>query len=1758
MYYYIPKRKRHKSLIPKALLYSATILSAATSSVGPAVSIFAETQIAKGENTDQPKPDLSEHPNLPSRNTDTKLPTSSQQQSDTLKTAKKKYSIMFKDENGHIIDIDSNFETKPHENITKTIEEKVAQLPGNWQLANNNTIISTPDEANLPIIVNLKPRYNLQNQKIKQQIPLTNKPSSQNNIKDNGTNTTNNQSNSQPAKVTNYFQFLDQNGNPIKSKNGKNKETVTGLPGTPVDPTLGIADGYQQISSHTYRISETNGATQNVILKKTQSVVQNQVKFQLNNQDVGQTTVSGTEGELIDLDSKIPSGYKLESTPTFQADSNPIIVKLIVKDSTANKNTIQFVNNSQNVGQPFDVYGTVGDDIKLGIFAPEGSIVPPFKFTNGVQTRRIDINTGNDIVDASQKVINKVTIKVSGSQFSKKVSISGNKDDKISLNDYLPSGYSANSSLKFKENNAEQEVTIAPDDHSNLTKNTIQFVNNSQNVGQPFDVYGTTGDDIKLGIFAPEGSIVPPFKFTNSVQTRKIDVTTGLDVPDQVNVTNIIKFVDPTNQEITQTSVTGISGTEIDLNNLLPDNYEWINNSDHLINLGNNNVTINVKVQGKTYNNELIFTQDDSDSNILNTQNVVGRFNTPITEQLQIPTGYKLKDNQDINNLRIKTNNSKIKILVVRDENYITNQIQFTENGQNIGSPFYISGNLNDTINLTDKIPSGYELVDQTNSLKFTNSETEIKVALKKIINASFVSNKIQFVLEDGTQINDLVTISGSKGNKINLSTLIPSGYELVDSTHEYLFGDNDAVISVKIQKITNTINNYIQFTINGKDFELPKQVNGVINSPIDITSLLPRNYELVDKNANFKIDGTIGKVQKVAIKGIQVTNKIKIIDSENKVIKEQSVNGEFNSVLTINTLLPKNYEWPQNFDPKVTLTDDDSIIEVKALGKEYSNTLFFIDESIPKVLGQVKITGRFNTAVDLQSLTLPTGYKIKTLLMRGSNELRFQIPGSQLSLDLVKDDNYTSNKLQFTVNGSKLGNEIEVTGKINDPISLTEKIPNGYELDNSTTSIKYTKTNNIIEVPIHKLNDPTLVSNKIQFKDKDSGQNIGKPIELFGHLNDPINLASFIPKGCKLVGNIPTFKADASELTIAVDSNIINYLQFTVNGSDYGNRIEVKGKLNSGINLTALIPEGYELSEPQTYKIASDGKIQSIPIKLKSTDTITIPKPTIVTNYLQFVVDDKDFGKQFALSGEIDQQMNFSNLIPAGYQLVNANDTYTFGPEGTIKRIKLKKIETPLNKVINYIQFTINGSNYNQPVEVSGDLGNVINLSALIPQGYQLTVPNPTIKYGNEGTTYRLAIQKTVTPTTVSNYLQFTVDGQDFSIPIERLGKLGDQIMVTPWIPYGYELVNPNLVTHFENNGTTHRIAIKKATAKPQPQSNVTNYLQFTVDGKNYSMPISCKGEAGSKIPVTSWIPYGYELVNSNIEIFYGPDQTVHYLAIKKITNPTNPQSNKQVTNWIQFRVNGSNYGVPLSMTGKSGNKIDINSLIPFGYELVNSNQQLVFGNDGDLYQVSIKKINSDNPNVVQNYIQFTVNGQNFGTKISRMGKLGEEIDLKPWIPQGYMLEKPYAITRFISDGGVIRVPLKAIAKYTPNNPSKSPNYHQGIGQSLQYEPNPSYNHPTYDDYNYTHPGYYHHNYSYNDPGYYRNGYDYAEPFYSDSALKNHRDQPVLPQTGNDQKQSLALSALGLTSAGTAALWLNSRRKKNKHADSPTSPQIQ
>ena len=96
------------------------------------------------------------------------------------------------------------------------------------------------------------------------------------------------------------------------------------------------------------------------------------------------------------------------------------------------------------------------------------------------------------------------------------------------------------------------------------------------------------------------------------------------------------------------------------------------------------------------------------------------------------------------------------------------------------------------------------------------------------------------------------------------------------------------------------------------------------------------------------------------------------------------------------------------------------------------------------------------------------------------------------------------------------------------------------------------------------------------------------------------------------------------------------------------------------------------------------------------------------------------------------------------------------------------------------------------------------------------------------------------------------------------------------------------------------------------------------------------------------------------------------------------------------------------------------------------------------------------------------------------------------------------------------------------------------------------------YDDYNYTHPGYYHHNYSYNDPGYYRNGYDYAEPFYSDSALKNHRDQPVLPQTGNDQKQSLALSALGLTSAGTAALWLNSRRKKNKHADSPTSPQIQ
>ncbi|BDR57357.1 MucBP domain-containing protein [Xylocopilactobacillus apis] len=1564
-----------------------------------------------------------------------------------------------------------------------------------------------------------------------------------------------------PSYITNTIKFT-ANGQVIGTA-----IEVYGAKDADINYKIFVPSGYELIDSTAIKFSDTTTEHEVKLKVAVPSPVHvnNTVQFVLDGKSINDPIdVAGNKGDAINLTDWIPTGYELQTALTFGNEGAAQSAVLQKKNNPSLiKNTIQFVTLTRaSIGDPVDIYGTDQESINFGIFMPKGyELVDPVQKVDASNTQRnvaIKLKGGAPITN----VTNHVQFKLNGANVGTPVNISGNQGDNMVLTDYIPSGYKIATTPTIGADGSDVSVDLQVIDPT-APKNTIQFVNNGANVGSAFDVYGQNGDVIKLGIF--KGSYAgPDLHIDTTKNDRKIDINTGLDVttPNPVQVTKFIKFNDPSGNLIKETSVTGAKDSVKDVTSVLPDNYEFVTASDKDVTLTDDGQPVTITVQGKQYVNKISFVDEDNNIN-LGSQNVNGRYNTKITDALQIPAGYKLKDAGIVNTLKIGADNAEIKVAVIKDETQVTNKIQFTVNGTDFGAAVPVQGKLNDPISLTSLIPNGYELVSNT-ALTFAADGTIQKVAIKQSApKPDTVTNTIKFQTSDGTVIGQPVTVTGKTDDVINLATMIPAGYELADKNATHKIGAADATITIEVKKISTAVDNYIQFTVNGTDFGTMVKVNGEPGDNINVASHVPAGYELVNPTAVVKVDPANGKIVKIAIKktAVVVTNTVNIKDSEGNILNHKDFTGNKDDNQDISSLLPENYEWIQATDKTVKLTDNGQTINVVVQGKQYHNVIKFVDDATQAIVGQQDITDRYNTMIDTSVLQIPAGYKLKVSVLFSASGVRIGVQDAELKISVVKDATQVTNKIQFTVDGTDFGTAVSVQGKLNDPISLTSLIPNGYELVSNTT-LTFAAEGTIQKVALKKKTASVGdVTNTIKFQTAD-GTVIGTPVTVTGQTNDVINLATMIPTGYELTDKNAVHKIGAADATITItvqkiSTAVDNYIQFTVNGTDFGSMVKVNGEPNSSVELSSKIPAGYELVDKTTsIKIdPTNGKIVKIAIKgvsVKNTVDITIngqkvgsvsvsgnrfdnidlssylpsgyevtstPKfnadgtvqtvaiqkkndPSLIKNTIQLKAPDgSNLGAPVDVYGKTGDPIKLGILLPNGYNAPTAK----FGADNAVQNITLAK-SAPSTAVTNYIQFTVDGYNFGSQITLSGNLGVSIPLNDKIPAGYELVDKNTALTMGSEGTVYKVAIKKINSTTSVNNYVQFTVNGVELGSPQKVTGNINDVINLTSLIPSGYELVNKSTSLKFGLEGATYRVELQKTTP-----ATVSNYVQFTIDGQDYSVRIERSGKLGDVIDISSWIPTGYELVDKSTTIRFEANGTTHRVAIKKSVAPTT------VSNWIQLSVNGTNFGSPIKVTGTNGNKINLSSLIPAGYELVNPSAAFNFTSDGAIYRVEIKK-STTAATTVENYIQFTINGKDYSVRIERTGKIGDVLDVSPWIPAGYELVDPSAVELFEANGTIHRIALRKIKSADPSatDPSisnaaanKAPGK-TGVnnGSSASYDPSSNKKSSSYD------------------PG---------------SSSK----QASLPQTGEDKAQAAALSLLGAATAGTAAMWLNTRRKR-------------
>ena len=1076
---------------------------------------------------------------------------------------------------------------------------------------------------------------------------------------------------------------------------------------------------------------------------------------------------------------------------------------------------------------------------------------------------------------------------------------------------------------------------------------------------------------------------------------------------------------------------------------------------------------------------------------------------------------------------RVISNPDNHKIILEKDHQEI---LEFVDSDTyNTVTSTSVWGWPNDTINITNLIPNGYELVNPSNStFTFHSAQGQTsQIVIKKQLNLN-VTNPVEFI--DTDDANKVIasgqSISGIKGEPITKDKIDPileaklgNDYQFINNTFPTVnYGDDGESVQFKVEK--KSIDNTIIYQDHGVEISR-KNVNGKIGKEISNTTILnnlPTStshhpWELVNPTISFNFD-SIHSTHNVAITR-KYTNKIKFCYNNNPILDNngqpiiQNISGYADDPILSNqinqSLIPVNYQLPNTFPNLKIINLDDSVLTLNLELKPITsivNYLNYVDENDYPVGPQdtIQITGQEGDAINEQSLITnnpdPAHYELDpsksqpSLIGPNNNKLKVILRGKEKKYKFIYQDEA----------GNQIANVENIDGRYNNSATnqIKTHIPSGYNLVNEDVinSLKFGDDNEIV-ILIKAPTTPITTHNYLNYVDEnDHPVGPQDTIQITGQVGDAINELSLIRNNPD-----PThYELDPSKSQPSLIGNNDSKLKVHLRGREYKYQLiyqqtatevyrvnNVSGRYGHlvGNLITQNLPSNYTLVNSNLVNTLKFGSNSKIIIPVNTAFLPNDPGNQPIRNYLQFTLDELYFGDKITIWGDYGNIIDLKKYLPTGYELKDPNNLDDrFKIAETIHYIPIKKIAIPKPELpYNFFQFIVNDKNFGDQIKVNGTPGSIFDLRNILPNDYELSSEiNPLFTLGTSGTVNYIPIEKITKPQSniVNNYVQFILDGVIFNSKEKVTGKLNDVINYQSLVPKGYELEYPQQIIKIAAEGTIHKLPIKKIQS-PVVNPEI-NYVQFIVNGDKLGNRITVKGFLGDIIDLKALIPKGYELAQSNETLSFGLSGTTHFVNLQKVVSPM-PQT---VNNYLQFTINGKNYGIAIKRTGKIGEIIQINPWIPQGYHL-KITKPIMFDSEGKVHYLALVKNSSKN--LITNYLQFTIFGQKLGDPIKIKGYLNDEIQIQKLVPKGFVLFDPQIKVKIKPDQNSQQIPLKVLTNLTH---SPKINYHK------------------------------HHLHA--------------------NTVSKHNS---LPQLGEKKSKTLSLGLISLSSASATAAWLSRRKKK-------------
>ncbi|QNM93345.1 putative immunoglobulin-blocking virulence protein [Mycoplasma sp. Pen4] len=428
--------------------------------------------------------------------------------------------------------------------------------------------------------------------------------------------------------------------------------------------------------------------------------------------------------------------------------------------------------------------------------------------------------------------------------------------------------------------------------------------------------------------------------------------------------------------------------------------------------------------------------------------------------------------------------------------------------------------------------------------------------------------------------------------------------------------------------------------------------------------------------------------------------------------------------------------------------------------------------------------------------------------------------------------------------------------------------------------------------------------------------------------------------------------------------------------------------EITSTFDLSAIVPEGYEMVDSQNtsikigftnrYFVAKVHKEVNVTLSFKDSSGAIIDKPVEVKTK----------------EGE---NLNIIKYIPEGYKLPDgAQFEYPIAEDSKNIEITIEKIKQKVTSTINFIE--IKQSNEKVIVKsqkVITEEGATIDYTNYMPDNYELADPDSqvTVTLGGVTDIYVKPIKKLV-----RTFIEFIdkVTAQSVGTPVNFESYEGDAIDYDPdWLPKGYKLAskeNPTI-----QPGKTNKIFVIQIS---EPISITINYLW---NGRIVSTR-QVTGEKGQTIDAAkrTLLPAGYVIAEPEDgaqaqDTVITLDENNHTYQIN--VNKLNIVSTFEFINVATNEKVGQDRSIA-KLSNETITKEDIIAILPKGYQLAYPDRPFVY-NPGETTKILVSKI----VKYVDTKIIFkTINGTEIASHTFRtVENSTEEIKWRDFLPKGY-----------------------------------------------------------------------------------------------------------------------------------------------------------